>query len=223
MKKSIYILTGIILASQLFSCMPSRIVRPLEKGQRAIGAHLGGPLIGFGGTTIPIPFTSLMYAQGVTEKTTAFASIHTTSLLFGVIQTDIGAVYNLYYNDSSRIGFSVALAVNMAYDTWESNFKIWPQLDVNMYWNIRPKKSFVYLGVDNWFELSGKKEHGQKQTNRWIINPQIGYTNVRKKWNHNIEFKYLVPYLNNEPGVVDYKGISGKGALGVYISFTRKF
>jgi len=223
MKRINYIIIAWILVFHLFSCMPSRIVRPLDKGQKTIGAHLGGPLIGFAGTTIPIPFTSIIYAQGVSEKTTVFGSIHTTSLLFGVIQTDIGACYNIYYNDSVRIGFSVTPAINMAYDKWEGNFKLWPQVDVNMYWDIKPKKSFVYLGVDNWFELSDKKAHDQDQTNRWIINPQIGYTNVRKKWNHNIEIKYLVPYKDNEPGVVDYKGINGKGAVGIYVSFTRKF
>ncbi len=223
MKKIIYGLAGLLIITQLFSCMPSRVVRPLDKGQRAVGAHLGGPLIGFAGTTIPMPFTSIMYAQGVTEKTTVFGSVHTTSLLFGVIQTDIGACHNLYYNDSLRIGLSVTPAVNMAYDKWESNFKLWPQVDVNMYWDIRPKKSFVYVGVDNWFELANTREHDQPQENRWIVNPQIGYTNVRDKWNHNIEFKYLAPNLDNEPGVVDYKGVSGKGAIGVYISFIRKF
>jgi len=224
MKNTIYSTVRLLLLSQVFlSCMPSRIVRPLDRGQRAIGAHLGGPLISFVGTTIPMPFTSLMYAQGVTEKTTAFGSIHVTSLLFGVIQTDIGACYNLYYNDSVRLGLSVTPAVNMAYDKWEGNFKFWPQVDVNIYWDIRPKKSFVYLGVDNWFELSSKKAHGEDQTNRWIVNPQIGYTNVRNKWNYNLEFKYLVPYLENQPNVVDYQGIGGKGAIGVYVSFTRKF
>ncbi|MBL4594071.1 MAG: hypothetical protein JKX68_09685, partial [Flavobacteriales bacterium] len=137
MKKLIYNSLGIIVLSQVFlSCMPSRIVRPLDKGQKAVGAHLGGPLIGFTGTTIPMPFTSIMYAQGITEKTTVFGSIHITSLLFGVIQTDIGACHNLYYNDSSRIGLSVTPAINMAYDKWEGKFKLWPQVDVNMYWDI---------------------------------------------------------------------------------------
>jgi len=203
--------------------MPSRIVKPLDKGQKAISANLGGPLIGFSGTTIPVPFTSIMYAQGINEKITTYGSIHTTSLLFGVFQTDLGACYGLYYNDSLRIGLSVTPAANIAYDKWEGNFKLWPQVDVNVYWDINPKKSFIYLGVDNWFELSKLKAHNETQENNWILNTQIGYTHVRKKWNYNIEAKYLVPYLNNQPNVVEYKGINDKGAVGIYISFTRKF
>lgn len=207
----------------MFSCTPSRLVRPLEKGQKAINAHLGGPLIGFSGKTIPIPFTSVMYAQGLTNKTSVFGSIHTTSLLFGVFQTDIGACYQLYYHDRLRTGLSVTPALDMAFDKWEKKFKCWPQLDINAYWDIKPKKSFLYLGVDNWFEMARYKAHDQLQKNHWLFNPQLGFTYVRKKWNYNIEAKYLVPNIKNTPNVVDYRGINGHGAIGIYLSFTRQF
>jgi len=207
----------------LFSCAPSRMVRPLEKGQKVVSAHLGGPLIGFAGTTIPIPFTTVHYAQGLSNKTSVFGSVHTTAMLFGVFQTDIGACQQVYYNDSLRLGFSVNPVLNLAFDKWEKKFKCWPQLDVNAYWEIKPKKSFVYIGVENWFELAGKKAHDVKQTNRWIVAPQLGYTYVRKKWNYGFETKFIAPNLKNLPNAVDYRGIGGKGALGVYLSFTRKF
>lgn len=205
------------------SCAPSRLVRPLDKGQKVVSASLGGPLIGFNNTVIPVPLTTLMYAQGITNKTSVFGSVHTTSMLFGVFQTDIGVCQRLYYNDSLRIGISANPALNLAFDKWEQHFKCWPQLDLNMYWNIKPNKSFVYAGVENWFELSKYKAYGEIQQNHWLVNPQIGYSYVRKKWNYNLELKYLVPYINNTPNVVDYKGINGKGAIGVYINFTRKF
>jgi hypothetical protein len=205
------------------SCTPSRLVRPLDKGQKVVSASLGGPLIGFAGTVIPVPLTTVMYAQGLSNKTSVFGSVHTTSMLFGVFQTDIGVCQRLYYNDSLRIGFSVNPALNLAYDKWEGHFKCWPQLDLNAYWDIKPKKSFVYAGVENWFELSKYKAYGETQQQHWLVNPQIGYNYVRKKWNYNFELKYLVPYINNLPNVVDYKGINHKGAIGVYINFTRKF
>ena len=203
--------------------MPSRVVRPLQKNQKTVDFHLGGPLIGFAGKTIPMPLTSLNYAQGITDKLTGFGSIHTTSLMFGVLQTDIGACYGLYYSDSLRIGLSVTPALNIATDLRENNFKVWPQLDVNLYWELKPQLSFIYVGIDNWFELSGVKAHEETQENRWLFSPQIGFRYVRKKWNYNIESKYLLPYLNNTPNVVDYKGINGKGAIGIYLTLTRKF
>lgn len=207
----------------LFSCTPSRVVRPLEKGQKTVSAHLGGPLIGFSGTTIPVPFTTVHYAQGITDKTTAYGSIHTTSLLFGVFQTDIGACQQIYFNDSLRFGISVNPALNLAFDKWEKKFKCWPQLDINAYWEIKSKKSFVYGGIENWFELAKYKAHGVPQKNHWLIAPQIGYTYVRKKWNYAFETKFMAPNIINTPNVVEYRGIGGKGAIGMYISFTRKF
>lgn len=223
MKIIIVRLITFCLALQFFSCMPSRIVRPYEKNQKSVDIHLGGSLIKFGGATIPLPLTSITYAQGITDKVTLFGSLHTTSLLYGVFQTDIGACYGLYYNEKLRLGFSVTPAVNIAVDRWEGKFKLWPQLDANMYWDIKSKKSFVYLGVSNWFELSNSAPHDQQQNNRWLVNPQIGITHVRKKWNYSFEAKYLVPTIENKPNAVDYKGINGKGAVGVYFSFTRKF
>ena len=221
--KKIFSVSSFALLFLFSSCTPSRLVRPLDKGQKVVSASLGGPLIGFSGTVIPVPLTSVMYAQGITNKTSVFGSVHPTSLLFGVFQTDIGICQGLYYNDSLRIGFSVNPALNLAFDKWEKQFKCWPQLDVNMYWNIKPNKSFLYAGVENWFELAKYKAYGETQQKHWLINPQIGYSYVRKKWNYNLEIKYLVPNMANTPNVVDYKGIAGKGAIGVYINFTRKF
>lgn len=217
-------LSAIIALLVIFqSCAPSRVVRPLEKGERQVSANLGGPLFDFAGTTIPLPLTAISYAQGVTDNVTVFGGIHTTAMLYGVIQTDIGACINLYHSDSSQFGLSVNPVVNMAYDKWEGNFKLWPEIDINAYWEFKPKKSFTYVGVSNWFELASERAHGETQENRWLINPHLGYTYVRNKWNYNFETKWLVPNVDTKPNVVDYKGIGGKGGVGIYFTFTRKF
>lgn len=212
----------IVLIFFFVSCMPSRIVRPLKKDQKVIDFSLGGPLIGFGGKTIPMPLSSINYAQGLTERFTGFANLHTTSLLFGILQTDIGGCYGLYYNDSLNFGISATPALNFATDLRENNYRLWPQLDVNVYYEFNPNKSFVYLGINNWFELNSIRAHDQPQKNRWLISPQIGYRYSRTKWEYNFETKYLVPYLNNEPNVVDYKSIGEKGSIGIYFTIIKK-
>ena len=171
------------VAQILFSCASTRVVRPLQKGEKQVSANLGGPLFGFAGITIPMPLSSLSYAQGFSDKVTMFGGLHTTALIYGVIQTDIGACINVYHPDSSQFGLSVNPVVNMAYDKWEGNFKLWPEVDINAYWEFNPKKSFAYLGVSNWFELASKRAHEESQENRWLINPYLGYTYVRRKWN----------------------------------------
>jgi hypothetical protein len=215
----------VILGSILFiqSCAPSRVVRPLNKGERQVSANLGGPLFEFAGTTIPLPLTAISYAQGVSDKVTVFGGLHTTAMLYGVFQTDIGACINLYHPDSSQFGLSVNPVINMAYDKWEGNFKLWPVIDVNAYWEFKKDKSFTYIGISNWFELASQRAHGVTQENRWLINPHLGVTYLRQKWNYNIETKWLVPNVDTQPNVVDYKGVNGMGAIGIYFTFTRKF
>ena len=219
------LLLPIVVISLLLiqSCTSSRVVRPLKKGEQQISANLGGPLLGFAGMTIPMPLTSIAYARGITNDLTGFMGVHTTSMLFGVIQTDIGACYNVYHPDSSQFGVSVSPALNIAYDKWEKNSKLWPSVDINAYWEFTPNKSFIYTGVSNWFEFAKERAHGEKQEHKWLINPHLGYTYVRNKWNYNIETKWLVPNIGTKPNVVDYRGVGGKGAIGLYFTFTRKF
>src|ERR1017187_7579141 len=186
------------------ACAPSRLVRPLEKGQKAISADLGGPVIQFKNALIPIPLTTLMYGQGISDKTSVFGSLHTTSLLFGVLQTDIGACQRIYYNDSLRLGISFNPALNIAQEfwpQWSGGFKCWPQLDLNIYWEVKAKKSFFYLGVENWFEFASTRAEDQAQTTHWIFCPQAGYTWARPKWNFNVELKDIGPNINNLPNV----------------------
>jgi len=219
-----FLLISVVSILVFSSCAPSRLVRPLEKHQHVVNAEIGGPLFAYAGTTIPVPLTSFMYGYGVTDNTSVFGSFHTTSLLFGVLQTDIGACQRLYYNDSLRLGISATPALNLAQQiVFGNSFKCWPQVDVNFYWDIKPKKSFVYAGVENWFELAGQRAEEQTQTTHWIYCPQVGYTYVRTKWNYNLEVKYIAPNIPNLPNVVSYLGIGGNGALAVYFSITRKF
>jgi hypothetical protein len=213
----------LFLITALTACAPSRFVRPLEKGQKAVNMNLGGPLIGFAGTTIPIPLTSLTGGYGLKPGFSVFGSLHTTSLLFGVIQLEAGAVKNIYRNDSIGLGFTFTPALNLAFDIWQTNFKAWPELDLNAYKEFGKNKNFYYLGVSNWFELSSKKAENEIQTTHWIINPHIGVNFVRPKWNYNLELKLLAPSVERLPNAVEYKGIGTRGAFGSYFSVSRKF
>lgn len=205
------------------SCTPTRFVKPLEKKQNAIAASFGGPLIHFGKAVTPIPFTSIMYGRGITKSTTAFGSLHLTSLLFGNFQTDIGVCQQLYKNDSLKFGITINPAINMVYDKWNKNFRVWPQLDFNIYKNILKQKAFIYVGLTNWFELASTKAHNEKQTNHILINPHIGITYNTKKWGYTLEGKFLQINKNNKPNVVDYVGIQQHGAVGIFLNFNRRF
>lgn len=213
----------VILIVVLNACAPSRYVKPLAKNQKALAFSFGGPLIRFSNAPIPIPFSTLGYAQGITNDLTLFGNLHTTSALFGNAQLDLGATFQPLKKED-RYGFTVSPALQTAYNVRNTTgFRIWPSLDLNSYWHPRKKPSYVYAGINTWFKLASRRAHEEPQK-RWAIpNLHLGYTHVKTKWQHQVEVKYLGIGIPNLPGVVDYIGISHKGSFGIYYSVIRKF
>ncbi len=219
MKRNLSLILAVTL---LFSCSPVRLIKPLEKGQKAIGGNFGGPIIDFAGAPIPIPYTAAFYAKGITQKTSLYGGLHLTSLAFGVLQAEVGTCNQLWSNQSKTLGFSVSPALQLALDRWDWNFRFWPQLDCQLYKTFT-NQSFVYAGIGNWFEPTRMRPHNETQEKFWFMHPQLGYRWGKHKWNYGIESKWVGPNLPNKPNVADYKGINGMGALGVYFSIMKRF
>ena len=219
------------------SCAPSRYVVPLERGQHSVSLNLGGPLINYSNMVIPIPFTSINYAYGWKKNTTVFASLHPTALLYGVGQIEMGLVNRVKYFQKSKIGISVSPVANILTDKWQWNLKVYPQLDLNIYWNFRgdlshhcdcpgDKKTsaYLYFGVTNWFELSRTRANGQTQSQNWFFAPQLGVNVGGSSWKTSLEFKYMGMFTRNDDVVVSYYNpFSNMGAIGVYLTVYKIF
>lgn len=211
----------IVLSLFLFyACAPSRIVKPLSKGQKVVTGSFGGSLIKFAGAPIPLPFSTLSYGNGLTDKITAFGSLHTTSLLFGNFQTDIGICADVFKKD--KFGFSVSPTLQTAVSYKDINsFRMWPSLDLNLRYEFN--KGFMYTGMHNWFELNKSGVNNTSIERTLLPNYHLGFVKENTKWNHQFEVKYMLPGQAIYPGVVDYIGINKKGAIGIYYCLIRKF
>ncbi len=222
MQRGVHLLVLAILIG-LFSCAPSRFVKPLEKNQKALSFSFGGPGIMYSGAPIPIPFSTLGYAQGINNSITAFGALHFTSSLFGNLQADLGASCKLF-ELKSGLGISASPAIQLAYHVgWANTLRAWPTADINLYYHVFKKPSYLYGGLNVWFEFSKYKAHGELQTHHLIPNLQLGYVLVKQKWQHQFEFKFLGLGIPNTPGVVDYVGVNGKGSMGIYYNLIRTF
>ncbi|MBL7903257.1 MAG: hypothetical protein JNK73_14760 [Bacteroidia bacterium] len=222
MKRGIQLLLTAVLFG-LFSCAPSRFVKPLEKNQKAISFSFGGPGIMYSGAPIPIPFSTLAYAQGINSSITAFGALHFTSSLFGNLQADLGASCQLFELESG-LGMSAAPALQLAYSVGTAKtLRAWPSGDINVYYHLFKKPSYLYGGLNAWFEFSKYKAHNELQTRHVIPNLQLGYVFVKPKWQHQFEFKFIGMGIPNTPGVVDYVGLNGKGSIGFYYNLIRTF
>jgi hypothetical protein len=65
--------------------------------------------------------------------------------------------------------------------------------------------------------------HDQPQQVHLLLNPHLGVNFAKTRWNYQIEAKCIAPNIRNLPNVVDYKGISHHGALGIYFGVYRLF
>jgi hypothetical protein len=216
-----WVLVSISIIS--YACNPARVVKPLAKSETMVGANIGGPAIYLGSAPIFIPLTSIYAARGLTDRTTMFASLQTTSALFGVFQTDIGITQGIIKPKGWIPGISISPVVNLMFDRWEKKFSFYPEVDVFAYWHYKPSENFIYAGMNNWFELRNTRAHGEVQQTHWIPSISLGHQWKGKKLNFQLEVKYIAPNLSNENIVVDYISLSQSGAIGFYFGINKVF
>lgn len=218
--------TGVIIVLVVFmltKCAPSRYVKPLKKNEQVVSFTLGGPIIQFAGAPIPIPFTTLGYAYGLNDKVSIYSHLNTTSLLFGNLQFDAGTTIGLYEKEKI-FGFSMAPALQLVTSLKAQNsFRIFPNCDLNFYYHPKQKESYLYSGLNTWFDLSSEKAHHEPQKTHIIPNLHLGYVIIFNKWNHQFQLAYLGIGIANLPNVVTYIGIKNKGSFGFHYGLTRKF
>ncbi len=212
------------LLAFIISCSPARFVQTLDKGEHAANLSLGGPLIGFAGATIPIPFVTATYGYGLDSATTLFAAFNLTSALYQNFQIEAGATRRLLKPNRWQPGISLTPSMQLIYHDRQAR-KLYPILDINLYWNYGKRKHYWYAGLNNWFELSGQRVHGQSQTRHWTLSPQLGHVfNMKRRWEWITEFKVIAPGRSNQQLVVDYKTPLGThGALGIYMGLSKRF
>jgi hypothetical protein len=205
----------------MFSCTPTRIIKPLRKKETAIGGSFGGPLIKFSGAVIPIPYITLNGGHGVSDKVTLTGAAHVTSAVFGVAQIETGALISLWQKDSMKQGISLHANLNTAFN--QKDLRLWPQTDLN-YFKHLTQKAFLYAGVSCWFEPDLNGPHNTRIDNFIIPSIQFGYMMNQKSWMFQFEGKVIAPNENNKFVAVDYVTPLGKaGAFGVYFTAAKRF
>jgi hypothetical protein len=224
MKVFKFLILGLIIIST--SCGSSRFVEPLKKNELAVGGNIGGPLINFGGLTIPVPLSAIEVGYGLDTNLTIHGALHTTSILFGNLQIDAGATYKFLNQKKYIPNLSVNPGFNFIYSPSYKVAKFWPTLDLNAYWNYGKRKNYFYTGINNMFELSKTMANDQPQKQRWLFNPQLGHVLKSKSGNFQFttEIKFLALNQDNTYSFVPYNSITGKnGATGVYLGFRYIF
>ncbi len=214
------------LAFILFSCGPSRWIEPLPVGEKEAQVSLGGPVFTNLGAPIPVPLLSMGMAKGNTENLTSYGAFHLTSLIYGNIHMEGGALYGMrdYQKDSPLApGLSLGVSVHFATNIDESA-RLWPQVDFNSYWKFGEKSHLTYFGITNWLEIHNRTNEETVERPPWLISPQAGFRfKMKNGASLGIESKFITPRISNAESAVDYFSFSPDfGAMGIFLSFNQR-
>jgi len=205
----------------LASCASIKTIEPMQKGEKKLTADLGGPLIRFSGIPIFMPLSSLGGAYGINNNVSAFASLHTTSLMYRTLQLETSVNTSLYRFGKS--GISANWGAYTFFTLRDSKMAFYPYADFNYYLHYHAKPHYAYFSFTPIFEIHRKKAFDEPLNSRMIPNLTLGHRWVSEKHEWGVELKWLNFVADNRNIVVDYIAPGKKGALGLYFSFTKKF
>lgn len=166
------------------SCVAPRIVRPLEKGQKAFRIDAGMVIdstIKYNKTTRFI--LELTYAKAINEKTTGFFTLRANYFLWPVFE---GGFVHAFAKPKGIIpGFSTSITGGLMPFYDGRNYGVFPtiQFAPNLYREFSEKKHFIYFGANGWLWPGSDR--------LILFTPQIGSSLVFKQYEFNLEAQYI--------------------------------
>lgn len=205
----------------LCSCASSRFVEPLEKDEVAVGINAGGPLIVFGGNSIPIPLSGIYAGYGYKENLTIYGGLHTTSLLYKTLQLEAGFRRNIVTGKGLSPSISTGVGLNAMMDFRKYNVRAYPEVNLNPYWNYGRWKT--YSGLQLWFDFHKLFQANYGYNGLFVPSFVVGQSVDLGKWDVSLEYKRIGFNIATENSVVNYITFGGIGAQGLYLSAHRSF
>ncbi len=206
----------------MLSCSSLRQVRPLEKGESRLSLSAGGPFTKVGNLYIPMPLISLGYNYGVTEKLDAEVGTNIFAMMYGIAHIDAGVNWRPFKPRNYVPGLILSPKIFGMTDFKPGDSRIYPDLGFTAYCEITQDR-LMDLGLENFFELSTKREDGNKQQNNWLIAPYTGISLGNKIWQFQFEAKLYTPNLPNNLHTAKNLGIGDHGIFGVFLGVSRSF
>ncbi len=203
-------------------CAASRAVAPLPQGAVAGQVSLGGPLLVFGGTPLPVPLTAIGAGYGVTDRLGVHGAIHPTGLiLLGVVGLDLGAAYELFPPKGARPRLMgdltlSAFAGDTSADGAPFGVRVFPEAQLVASWDLGDRRHHPYVGLDLFTD--------PLPTPAAYLSPMIGFElQASRRLGLQLEGKWIAPYASNIPNFVDWIGVSHQGGISVQLGGTWHF
>jgi hypothetical protein len=199
-----------LLALGAAACTTTHVVRPLGRGNAALNASLGGPLVAVSGIPTATPVVTAGAAYGVRDDLEAFAHADATAGVFGVLHLEPGAAFHPIIRGGGPVP-TVTTAASVHLLTNFSDTRVYPQGTVAAAWRVG-RAHLVYAGVD--------AAVGFTRATRVLAGPLVGGELRLGRLGLTLESQWLAPYYDVAPTAPDWLSPGSRGYLTVLFGAT---
>jgi hypothetical protein len=208
---------AIAALAALSACATSHYVRPLGKGNGAVHASLGGPLVTVGGATFPTPIATVGGGYGVRDDVDVYLDADLTAAAFGDLHLTPAVAWHPLISERGAVPtVTVAGAVQLLTD-FRTSARAFPQLTAATAWALGKKRHLLYAGGDLAISFEGRG---------WVpvLGPFVGgELRVGKRVGLVLKAKYLAPNYNTAILAPAWVAPGGYGYLSVLLGVNVYF
>ena len=208
--RSSNILTLMYVLLLATGCSVTQPVRVLKEGTTRITASLGGPLIPFKESTIPVPYFNIGLMRGYTPDMTTTANIHVLMALLGNIGLDAGASFRVLQQGGWQPEVTVKGQLNLFSDLQSlSNARAFPLVSANGSYLVGGS-TLLYFGTDHLLQFSEPV---------YFVSPFARTQfSVSEHLALQLEVKWMAANVITAHGVFEgHSSIGTRGALGTFV------
>lgn len=213
MKTSTVLLLLPLSAVLISSCGVTQPVRVIDQGTTQAAVSLGGPLIPFGGMTVPTPYLNLGLIHGYKENLTITGNIHATMAIFKNAAFDLGAATRLARESNGwpELTAKGQLYVFSDLERFDAT-RIFPMVSLNASY-LLGQTTLAYAGVDQMIQFNKPQ---------YFVAPFAGtQLSLSDRSALQVELKWMAANVNTAHGVLRGTGSVGDhGNIGVFFGLT---
>jgi len=196
-------------------CGTVTAVTPLNRGESAVSASVGGPVANVSGMNIPMPYAVARYRYGLTDQAGIYAGVHLLAAGLGLVGLDLGFSYHFLEQRGwvPCVGTSAGVVAFIKPGGEEALF---PQLDLVASYRLGNRFT-TYFGSQSMYQLQSAPNV--------VLAPFVGTDwRINDPFSLNLEAKWYAPTEKTSPRNVKYSlPIGNQGAVGFVLGANWTF
>jgi hypothetical protein len=211
--RSAIIVCCIGAACVLSACGVTQPVRVVDQGVTQAAVSLGGPLIPFGGMTVPTPYLNLGLIHGYKENLTLTGNIHATMAVFKNAAFDVGTATRLMRESGGwpEVTAKGQILVFSDLERFDA-MRIFPMVSANASY-LLGTSTLLYAGADQLVQFNKPQ---------YFIAPFAGtQLSLSDRSALQVELKWMAANVNSAHGIFRGTGsIGSHGDIGIFFGLT---